>query len=231
MKLSQKLSHPLRRRLPPRVHTWCRANRSRRGAAHRQKLTLIWRVADSSPLGATIPLTAADFGRSPSDARNRQRLRKRQRLPSSIDQPIPKRRTANHVLEELINYRTSPDLAAVVRSLTGGRGVDGIIDVVGGSNLIKLLDAAADNAHIAIVGFLQGFEVTGNLIAPIMAHQLNIHGVSVGSRRDLERFLADVERHRIEPIVGTVFNFDDAPAALASMAGDRAVGKPVIRLP
>jgi NADPH:quinone reductase-like Zn-dependent oxidoreductase len=130
----------------------------------------------------------------------------------------------------VINYKTSPDVATAVRSLTGGRGVDGIIDVVGGSNLIKLLDAAADNAHIAIVGFLQGFEVTGNLIAPIMAHQLNIHGVSVGSRRDLERFLADVERLRIAPIVGTVFNFDDAPAALASMAGDRAVGKPVIRL-
>ena len=130
----------------------------------------------------------------------------------------------------VINYRTQPDLPAAVRSLTGGRGVDGIIDVVGGSNLIRLLDAAADNAHIAIVGFLQGFEVTGNLIAPIMAHQLNIHGVSVGSRRDLERFLADVERHHIEPIVGAVFDFDEALAAVASMAGDRALGKPVIRL-
>jgi len=50
------------------------------------------------------------------------------------------------------------------------------------------------------------------------------------SRRDLERFLADVKRHRIRPIVGNVFQFDDAPAALASMAGDRGVGKPVISL-
>jgi NADPH:quinone reductase-like Zn-dependent oxidoreductase len=130
----------------------------------------------------------------------------------------------------VINYRNSPDLAEVVRSLTRGRGVDGIIDVVGGNSLIKLLDAAADNAHIAVVGFLQGFQATGNLIAPIMAHQLNIRGVSVGSRRDLERFLADVERHRIRPIVGNVFKFDDAPAALASMAGDRGIGKPVISL-
>jgi len=129
----------------------------------------------------------------------------------------------------VINYRTQPDLAAAVRELTGGRGVDGIIDVVGGNHLIKLLNAAADNGHIAIVGFLQGFEVDGNLIAPIMAHQLNVHGVSVGSRRDLECFIADVERHRIEPVVGAVFDFDDAPAALASVANGRAVGKPVIR--
>ena len=130
----------------------------------------------------------------------------------------------------VINYRAQPDLAAAVRELTGGRGVDGIIDVVGGTDLLKLLGAASDNAHIAIVGFLRGFEVGGNLIGPIMAHQLNIHGVSVGSRRDLEGFLADVERHRIEPVVGTVFEFEDAPAALASVFNGRTVGKPVIRL-
>jgi NADPH:quinone reductase-like Zn-dependent oxidoreductase len=128
----------------------------------------------------------------------------------------------------VINYRAQPDLAAAVRDLTGGRGVDCIIDVVGGSDLIRLLGAAADNAHIAIVGFLHGFEVDGNLIAPIMAHQLNMHGVSVGSRRDLEGFLAAVERHRIKPVVGAVFDFDDARAALASVANGRTVGKPVI---
>lgn len=128
----------------------------------------------------------------------------------------------------VINYRAQPDLAAAVRQLTGGRGVDCIIDVVGGGGLIKLLGAAADNAHIAIVGFLHGFEVDGNLIAPIMAHQLNIHGVSVGSRRDLEEFLAAVEQRCIKPVVGAVFDFDDAPAALASVVNDRKVGKPVI---
>jgi NADPH:quinone reductase-like Zn-dependent oxidoreductase len=130
----------------------------------------------------------------------------------------------------VINYSTQPDLAVAVRELTDGRGVDGIIDVVGGNHLIKLLDAAADNAHIAIVGFLQGFAVNGNLITPIMAHQLNVHGVSVGSRRDLEDFLAAVERYRIKPVVGAVFDFNDAPAALASIANGRVLGKPVIRV-
>lgn len=130
----------------------------------------------------------------------------------------------------VIDYKRTPDLAAAVRDLTDGHGVDGIVDVVGGNALLALLDAAADNAHIAIIGFLQGFEVDGNLIAPIMSRQLNIHGVSVGGRRDLEEFLAAIERHRIEPVVGAVHGFDDAVAAIASMAGGRAVGKPVIRL-
>ncbi|WP_226469208.1 zinc-dependent alcohol dehydrogenase family protein [Luteimonas panaciterrae] len=130
----------------------------------------------------------------------------------------------------VIDYKRTPDLAAVVRDLTDGRGVDGIVDVVGGNALLALLDAAADNAHIAIVGFLQGFEVNGNLIAPIMSRQLNVHGVSVGGRRDLEDFLAAVERHRIEPVVGAVHGFDDAVAAIASIGSNRAIGKPVIRM-
>ncbi len=130
----------------------------------------------------------------------------------------------------VIDYKRTPDLAAVVRDLTDGRGVDGIVDVVGGNALLALLDAAADNAHIAIVGFLQGFEVNGNLIAPIMSRQLNVHGVSVGGRRDLEDFLAAVERHRIEPVVGAVHGFNDAVAAIASIGSNRAIGKPVIRM-
>lgn len=130
----------------------------------------------------------------------------------------------------VIDYKRTLDLAAAVRDLTDGRGVDGIVDVVGGNALLALLDAAADNAHIAIIGFLQGFEVNGNLIAPIMSRQLNIHGVSVGGRRDLEEFLAAVERHRIEPVVGAVHGFDDAVAAIASIGSNRAIGKPVIRM-
>lgn len=128
----------------------------------------------------------------------------------------------------VIDYRARPDLAAAVREHNGGRGVDGIVDVVGGSGLVELLGAAADNAHIAIVGFLGGFEVAGNLIAPIMSRQLNIHGVSVASARDFAEFLSELERHRIEPVVGEVFGYDDAPAAIASVAHARALGKPVI---
>lgn len=128
----------------------------------------------------------------------------------------------------VIDYRRSPDLAAAVRERTDGRGVDAIVDVVGGQGLLALLDAAADNAHIAIVGFLRGMEVAGNLIGPVMARQLNIHGVSVGSRHDFEQFLAALESARIAPLVGAQYGFDDAVAAIASLADARAPGKPVI---
>ena len=130
----------------------------------------------------------------------------------------------------VLDRRAQPDLARAIREATGGAGVDGIVDVVGGRSFASLLDAAADNGQIAVVGFLDGVEVSGNVIGPIMTKQLGIHGVSVGSRRDFESFLAELARHRIVPVVGERFDFDDAIAAIASMSGARTVGKPVIRV-
>lgn len=128
----------------------------------------------------------------------------------------------------VIDYRRRPDLAAAVRELTDGRGVDGIVDVVGGPQFVELLGAAADNAHIAVIGFLHGMQVEGNLIGPIMARQLNLHGVSVGSLRDLLAFLAEVEAQRIQPVVGQRFSFDQGVEAIASIARHRQLGKPVV---
>ncbi|MBW8810953.1 MAG: zinc-binding dehydrogenase, partial [Lysobacter sp.] len=128
----------------------------------------------------------------------------------------------------VIDYRQRSDLSAAVRELTDGRGVDGIVDVVGGPQFLDLLNAAADNAHIAVIGFLHGTQVDGNLIGPIMARQLNLHGVSVGSLRDLQAFLAEVETRRIVPIVGARFSFEHGAQAIASIAQQRQVGKPVV---
>lgn len=128
----------------------------------------------------------------------------------------------------VIDYKRRPDLAAAVRELTGGRGVDGIVDVVGGQQFLELLRAAADNAHIAVIGFLESMNVEGNLIGPIMANQLNIHGVSVGSLQDLRAYLAEVETEWIRPVVGTRFSFAQGVEAIASIAQRRQVGKPVV---
>ncbi|MGO1070102.1 zinc-dependent alcohol dehydrogenase family protein [Lysobacter sp. CA199] len=130
--------------------------------------------------------------------------------------------------DAVIDYKQRPDLAAAVRELTEGRGVDGIVDVVGGQQFLQLLQAAADNAHIAVIGFLQSMHVDGNLIGPIMAHQLNIHGVSVGSLEDLHAYLAEVQAHRIRPVVGARFSFEQGVEAIASIAQARQMGKPVV---
>lgn len=130
----------------------------------------------------------------------------------------------------VIDYRRTPDLAAAVLELTGGRGVDGIVDVVGGPQFLSLLNAAADNAHIAVIGFLDSMNVDGNLIGPIMARQLNIHGVSVGSLQDLREFVDEVAARGIAPVVGERFAFARGAQAIASIGERRGLGKPVVLL-
>ncbi|MEH6415822.1 zinc-dependent alcohol dehydrogenase family protein [Pseudomonas sp. CGJS7] len=130
--------------------------------------------------------------------------------------------------QEVIDYTQRSDLAAAVRELTDGRGVDGIVDVVGGQQFLQLLQAAADNAHIVAIGFLQSMNVDGNLIGPLISHQLNIHGISVGSLQDLREYLREVEAHRIRPVVGARFSFEQGAEAIASIAKGREVGKPVV---
>lgn len=129
----------------------------------------------------------------------------------------------------VLDYRR-PDLAQALRAATDGRGVDGVVEVAGGASLRTSLEAAADNAHIAVVGFLQGREVPGDVIGPILARRLNLHGISVGSLADLRAFLAELERRRLQPVVGRVHGFDEGAQAIAALGGARSLGKPVVRV-
>jgi NADPH:quinone reductase-like Zn-dependent oxidoreductase len=126
------------------------------------------------------------------------------------------------------NYRKNPDWQDEVRELTGGHGVDQVLEVGGSDTLPKALQALAYDAHIALIGGLTGFAPsipTGALL------QLGtvVSGIYVGSRADFEAMNAFIEAHRIEPAVGRVFSFDEAPQAFDFMDNGSYFGKIVIR--
>ncbi|WP_435105521.1 zinc-dependent alcohol dehydrogenase family protein [Arhodomonas sp. AD133] len=133
---------------------------------------------------------------------------------------------ADHVLD----YRGRDDLPAVVRELTAGHGIDRAVEVVGGDGLLQTLAMMADGGIVSVVGFLQGFAVDGNLIGPMIARQLSLRGVSVGSRAQFEALLAFMEQRRIHPVVGARYAFDDAPRAIRDLGERRGYGKPVIAM-
>ncbi len=84
---------------------------------------------------------------------------------------------------EVINTSETPNWEEEVRSLTSGRGVDQILEVVGGESVQRSIIAAAWGGHIAIIGFLEGKESTISL-PPVIGKTVNIRGFSVGSRKD-----------------------------------------------
>ena len=58
--------------------------------------------------------------------------------------------------DHLINYRTTPDWGAKARDLTGGRGVDVVVEVGGENTLAQSFDAARVGGHIVVIGVLGG---------------------------------------------------------------------------
>jgi NADPH:quinone reductase-like Zn-dependent oxidoreductase len=128
-----------------------------------------------------------------------------------------------------INYRTTPDWEAGVRTVTDGHGADQILEVGGAGTLAHSLASVAAGGQIAIIGGLSGFG--GQIPAgAIMGRNASVSGIFVGSRADFEALNAFIEQHRLKPVVDRVFEFDAAQAAYDYMDSADLFGKVVIRL-
>jgi NADPH:quinone reductase-like Zn-dependent oxidoreductase len=128
-----------------------------------------------------------------------------------------------------VNYRSNPDWQVEVRKLTGGAGVDQVLEVGGQDTLPKALQALAYDGHIAVIGGLSGF-ASDVPVGALMGLAAQVTGIYVGSREDFEALNAFVAEHKIKPIVDKVFAFEDAPAAFAAMDEGEFFGKIVIKL-
>jgi NADPH:quinone reductase-like Zn-dependent oxidoreductase len=131
---------------------------------------------------------------------------------------------------ETINYSRVPAWEEDVLARTGGRGVDHVIEVVGGENLNRSLRAVRVSGTISFIGLLAG------LAAPINTYQfvtrnVRLHGIETGSRamfEDMNRFM---EQHASRPVVDRVCRFADFPEALRQMESGGHFGKVVIAMP
>lgn len=142
-------------------------------------------------------------------------------------------------LDIALNTR-SADFADDVMAATEQHGADLIINAVGGSVFAENIRAAAFEARLAIVGYVDGV-LRGDLdIEAFHAKRLTLFGVSNKLRSKAQRaaaiprFTSDVLPHfsagRIKPQVDKQFDFDDLAAAKASMEAGHHAGKIVLRI-
>jgi NADPH:quinone reductase-like Zn-dependent oxidoreductase len=127
------------------------------------------------------------------------------------------------------NYRKNPDWQIEVRKLTGGAGVDQVLDVGGRDTLSKALEALAPGGHIALIGGLSGYgsDVPTDSLMWINA---TASGIYVGSREDFEAMNAFISEHQIRPLIDRVFEFNHAQDAFDYMQSGSFMGKIVIRM-
>ena len=81
--------------------------------------------------------------------------------------------------ERAINYRTE-DFVEVVKDLTGGRGVDVILDMVGGDYVARNLEALAMDGRLVQIAFLRGAQAEINL-NPLMRKRHHVHGIDAAA--------------------------------------------------
>jgi NADPH:quinone reductase-like Zn-dependent oxidoreductase len=128
-----------------------------------------------------------------------------------------------------INYRVTPDWDARVLELTDGRGVDHVVDVVGGENLNRSLNAVRLGGTVSLVGFLAS--MSGPVETFLMAEKnVRLHGILVGSRAMFEQMNDAITTHGIEPVVDRVYDLAETAEALRHLESASNFGKVCIRL-
>jgi putative PIG3 family NAD(P)H quinone oxidoreductase len=135
-----------------------------------------------------------------------------------------------------INYKIM-DFLKVVRELTAGRGVDVILDMVGGDYFQKNLSALAMEGRLVHVAFLKGAKVEVNL-APIMMKRLTVTGSTLRPRTveqkgaiaaALHRVVWPLlERKQVKPVIYRTFPLAEAAAAHRLMETSEHIGKIVL---
>ena len=127
--------------------------------------------------------------------------------------------------DHLVNYRATPDWDKAVLEITGGRGVDLVVETVGGPSFARSLNAVAMGGTVFTVGFLAGTETAFDLFA-VIGKAVRIVGNSTGSVADLSEAVRAIAANRIVPVVDRRFGIDETAAAYTELAaGSRHFGK------
>lgn len=128
-----------------------------------------------------------------------------------------------------INYTATPDWAKASRDITRDRGgYDYVVELGGEKTLPLSLRAVRPGGTICMIGVLSGLGMNASL-GPVVARQLRLQGVTVGHRDGFEAMLRTMELHRIRPVIGETFDFQDLKPALEHLRNGRGLGKTLIK--
>jgi len=129
---------------------------------------------------------------------------------------------------EVIDRSRNSEWQQEVLKRTGPRGADHIIEMAGGENIGRSLEAVALGGRISIVGLLADSQL-GGPIGAMLYKRATLAGIGVGPRRALEDMIRAVDRVNLKPVIDRVYDFEEVPAAFDHLERG-AFGKLVIRM-
>jgi len=140
--------------------------------------------------------------------------------------------------ERGINYRIE-DFVAVVKELTGGKGVDVVLDMVAGDYVAREIDCLADDGRIALIALLGGAKANVDL-GQVLRRRLSISGSTLRPRpvafkgaiaqKLREQVWPLFAQGKIKPVIYKTFPLEQAAEAHALMESSTHVGKIVLQV-
>ncbi|GAB3675828.1 zinc-dependent alcohol dehydrogenase family protein [Salinisphaera aquimarina] len=126
--------------------------------------------------------------------------------------------------DEVINYAEQPKWGKVAKQLTGGRGVDAVVEIGGPATLGQSIAACRMGGHISLIGVLTG--VKGEVpTAQFFYSNLTMKGITVGSRSEQHDMVRALEANGIEPVIDTTFGLDELAQAFRHQEAQKHFGK------
>lgn len=134
----------------------------------------------------------------------------------------------------------APDFSKKVLELTAGKGINLVVNNVGGSVFAECIKCLGYEGRLATVGYLDGVMKAEMDIEALHSKRLKLFGVSNKMRNGAQRavtvqgftkdFLPLFAAGKLKPLIDKVYDFADLPQASARMQADAHVGKIVVRI-
>jgi len=133
--------------------------------------------------------------------------------------------------DHVINYKEVSNWGEEAKKLTGGEGVDHILEVGGSNTMRQSLAAIKIEGVISIIGFVGGAGDDQPNILEALMHFCIIRGLAIGSRAQFEEMNACIEATKLKPVVDkAVFEFQDLPKAYQYLWDQKHFGKVTVKV-
>jgi NADPH:quinone reductase-like Zn-dependent oxidoreductase len=131
--------------------------------------------------------------------------------------------------DHVINYKETPNWGAAAKALTGGVGVDEVVEIGGAGTVGQAIAALRIGGHISMIGVLTG--MSGEVpTAALFGANATVSGITVGSRRHQMDMIDAINANGIKPVLDEDFPLDSIADAFRRQESQQHFGKITISI-
>jgi NADPH:quinone reductase-like Zn-dependent oxidoreductase len=129
--------------------------------------------------------------------------------------------------DHVINYKDDADWGRTAKKLTGGRGVDHVVEIGGAGTIEQSMRASRLGGHISLIGVLAGYAGPINT-ALLMSMQIRLMGITVGARQHQQDMVRAIDANGIRPVLDESFALEKLADAFRRQESNQHFGKIVV---